>query len=191
MTETPTKPLAGAYQTSVTTEQRFSGLLAAFGINPDDPRQKRREVRYAERKARSDQYPLKYGELRCDECWLPIDGSVTLIKDYRRHTKSLCLLCSLRTPSNRGFYRRGAPIEEGRIRRRRCKQCGRIMRLIWSDADHCCDACKAKTYNESRPVTREPMLCEVCGIEFIPPRSDAKTCSNRCRQAAHRARHPR
>ncbi len=34
-----------------------------------------------------------------------------------------------------------------------------------------------------RPIAR----CEVCGKEFSPVRTDAKTCSVKCRVAKHRA----
>ena len=32
------------------------------------------------------------------------------------------------------------------------------------------------------------MTCNGCGVEFSPKRSDAKTCSTRCRVAVHRRR---
>jgi hypothetical protein len=132
--------------------------------------------------------PLPSGGLRCDECHLPIEGSVTINGLDRRPT-SLCLSCSLRVPHNHSSHRRRAPIEAGRIRRKRCAQCGRIMRLIWArGVEHCCDACKAQAYNERRRVARKSVHREVCGSDFTPPRSDARTCSNRCRQTAHRAR---
>ena len=37
-------------------------------------------------------------------------------------------------------------------------------------------------------TTRETCICATCGERFIPLRSDAKTCSSRCRQAAYHQR---
>jgi hypothetical protein len=42
--------------------------------------------------------------------------------------------------------------------------------------------------NERRRVRPTPMTCVQCGGTFTPKRADALTCSNKCRQAAHRAR---
>jgi hypothetical protein len=47
---------------------------------------------------------------------------------------------------------------------------------------------KIKKQLERRRVQHEEIKCMVCGESFISKRSDAKTCSNACRQAQHRAR---
>jgi hypothetical protein len=46
----------------------------------------------------------------------------------------------------------------------------------------------AKANEADRPATREAINCVNCGRPFLPARSDAKTCSNTCRQALHRSR---
>jgi hypothetical protein len=58
----------------------------------------------------------------------------------------------------------------------------------------CTDRCakirrdSTRTRGEAKPVEREPKACERCGERFIPPRSDARFCTVRCRVAHHRAR---
>ena len=57
---------------------------------------------------------------------------------------------------------------------------------------HCSDACRKKRAAElarRRYVPAEPQErpCAHCGKLFAPRRSDAKTCSVRCRTALHRA----
>lgn len=37
----------------------------------------------------------------------------------------------------------------------------------------------------------KPLRCEVCGDGFEAKRTDARTCSNKCRQTLHRRQHPR
>jgi hypothetical protein len=46
----------------------------------------------------------------------------------------------------------------------------------------------AKANEAERPAAREAINCANCGEPFVPTRSDAKTCSNTCRQALHRSR---
>ena len=41
---------------------------------------------------------------------------------------------------------------------------------------------------EARYLARRNRTCEHCDVKFTPPRSDARYCSSRCRQAAYRAR---
>ena len=48
-------------------------------------------------------------------------------------------------------------------------------------------AAQRKAHNERRRVTPQPKTCEVCGTTFTPARSDAKTCSAKCRMALSRA----
>jgi predicted nucleic acid-binding Zn ribbon protein len=47
---------------------------------------------------------------------------------------------------------------------------------------------RAALARERRRDARGRLVCPVCGKEFEPRRADARTCSNRCRQAAHRER---
>jgi hypothetical protein len=74
--------------------------------------------------------------------------------------------------------------------------------------DFYCDACRAewekrrqeefeqrkakqraqyKRYRQEKLARRSPQRCESCGTEFKRTRTDARYCSNACRQRAHRA----
>jgi predicted nucleic acid-binding Zn ribbon protein len=81
-------------------------------------------------------------------------------------------------------------------KRTRCRHCGRPLRIANSNppaSPTCCETCQRLDRNTRnklrRRVEHEPITCIVCEQEFIPKRSDAKTCSNKCRQALHRERH--
>jgi hypothetical protein len=83
--------------------------------------------------------------------------------------------------------------------RLRCASCGRPMRVRlkrWHPylaEQVCCSDCARKLANARartrRRVQHEQEVCEACGKSFVPKRSDAKTCSNACRQRLHRERH--
>ena len=90
------------------------------------------------------------------------------------------------------------------IERFRCKGCGRPMRVYrpirWQRQLHdtervCCDDCRRAMINtrarERRRVSHTAIKCEVCRKSFVPTRSDAHFCSNRCCQQRHRRRRPR
>jgi hypothetical protein len=47
---------------------------------------------------------------------------------------------------------------------------------------------KRRSYNTARRVKHVKQACEHCGGMFKPTRSDAKTCSPKCRQAMYQAR---
>jgi hypothetical protein len=47
---------------------------------------------------------------------------------------------------------------------------------------------RAAAAKAKRHANRSAMACASCGKIFIPARTDAKTCSNKCRQRMHRAR---
>jgi predicted nucleic acid-binding Zn ribbon protein len=51
----------------------------------------------------------------------------------------------------------------------------------------CSDVCEEETVNKRHRVRRDEIACAVCDVMFIPKWADAKTCSNRCRQAAFKA----
>jgi predicted nucleic acid-binding Zn ribbon protein len=57
---------------------------------------------------------------------------------------------------------------------------------------YCSEQCRRALISQrakaERAAKRGERPCEACGRLFIPTRADAKTCSNRCRQAAHRQR---
>jgi len=72
-----------------------------------------------------------------------------------------------------------------------CTACLRPLRLYsygfrktW-----CCERCTQVYYNRRRPkIAASPIACFACGRVFAAPRSDAKFCSDACRQRAYRAR---
>jgi hypothetical protein len=83
------------------------------------------------------------------------------------------------------------------LRRLRCLGCRRPMRLHVGSKLHlkdqvCCADCDRmrikRRDSERRRVRHDEITCEVCGDLFTQARSDAKTCSNRCRQRLHRRR---
>ena len=80
------------------------------------------------------------------------------------------------------------------IERARCRYCRRPMRTVgkFSAPRYCCDDCRRAARNESNKLRRrakhKSIACLNCGRFFVPKRSDAMTCSNKCRQARARAR---
>ena len=90
-------------------------------------------------------------------------------------------------------------IEQRTQRLRRCKGCGRVMRHFPS-ADGgllrfprvCSWACaymvKLARSKVVRRVERFLEICDGCGERFVPKRSDARTCGNRCRKRVFRER---
>ena len=48
---------------------------------------------------------------------------------------------------------------------------------------------RAEAAKAKRHANRKEIPCPSCGGLFVPVRTDAKTCSNKCRQRMHRARH--
>jgi hypothetical protein len=86
------------------------------------------------------------------------------------------------------------------VRRHRCAGCGRAMRIVlrrWKPAPLwarcCCADClhqvQLKRANVRRRVRNAPIKCSVCRKRFVPTKSTAKTCSNKCRQALFRRTH--
>jgi hypothetical protein len=52
----------------------------------------------------------------------------------------------------------------------------------------CNKAARLKRLKDSRSLSRTERACLACGHQFVPTRADAKTCSNKCRQAMFRRR---
>jgi predicted nucleic acid-binding Zn ribbon protein len=52
----------------------------------------------------------------------------------------------------------------------------------------CNKAARLKRRKDARSLARTARACLVCGQQFVPTRTDAKTCSNKCRQAVFRER---
>src|SRR5215831_8217814 len=81
----------------------------------------------------------------------------------------------------------------------RCRTCGRPVRIAPTrqqvTSPTCCDVCQERDRLSRnmvrRRVTHKHRRCAQCGELFMPKRADATTCSNRCRQAAHRERQHR
>lgn len=153
------------------------------------------------RRVRQRATPIRYSEgMRCTHCRTTAHAHV-----YRRGSIRgglrldwLCERCK----------RRLAP-EWGHWTALRCVGCGGLVRSashlvrpgqIVSCADHAADevaaaaarrrrlrAAAARRRRAERAAAIE-RTCAVCGEPFRPSRSDALTCSGRCRVAAHRAR---
>jgi hypothetical protein len=75
---------------------------------------------------------------------------------------------------------------------RPCEWCGRVFHARAHWRIYCTPACRqasaVRTYYEThRQVAPTSRTCEVCGRSFTA-RSDARTCSNACRQKAYRQR---
>jgi|SRR5215212_3004017 hypothetical protein len=71
----------------------------------------------------------------------------------------------------------------------RCLECD--MALSSARSRFCSDRCRWTFHNREgrhRSAAGREKTCEVCGKEFVAKRSDAKTCSPRCRQKARRQR---
>jgi len=90
-------------------------------------------------------------------------------------------------------------LQSEEIRRLRCLGCGRPLRVDhprrYSRGLHlseqvCCRDCARVTSNQRnrlrRRVEHAKVKCAICKKPFIQKRSDAKTCSNRCRQKMFR-----
>lgn len=75
-----------------------------------------------------------------------------------------------------------------------CEACGRPMYQVspytgWHN--FCCGDCANKIYRrnaKARQARKRKRTCPICGEEFTPLRSDAKTCSSTCRQKSYRQR---
>ena len=140
----------------------------------------------------------------CAGCFRPLSPTCSVTMERRAISGSIrrdnqvwvrvpvCLLCTL---DGIKLYRvRGGTdwYSEPRWRRARCLNCARLIRIrgYSLNAQTCCTDCKRAMKNTRnklrRRVSHEPMACVECGRSFVPKRADAKTCSNRCRQAHHR-----
>jgi hypothetical protein len=85
--------------------------------------------------------------------------------------------------------------ERGGVITQLCAHCERpmISRLQLSQLRRtfCSESCRQTYHNGLRKEKRAEerrKVCEVCGEEFIATRRDAKTCSDACKQKAHRQR---
>jgi predicted nucleic acid-binding Zn ribbon protein len=79
------------------------------------------------------------------------------------------------------------PVTDADTSDKHCLQCGMV--LLGDRSKFCSDECRWTYHNRLRHDRGEPdrqKVCEVCGTEFTATRSDAKTCSPRCRQRLRR-----
>jgi len=133
----------------------------------------------------------------CGECfdWIPPDASVMVTSVSKEHVWELtgrwmhkqvviCLDCARKS------------FTYDLAEQYQCQGCGRELRQ-WQGrlTSRCCEACShlAKLAHQklTRRVHHDERRCECCGELFIPTRTDAVTCSSRCRQALYRSRkHP-
>jgi hypothetical protein len=140
----------------------------------------------------------------CANCFRPLSptDSVTLLwHQFRRESLKIrvpiCLICTLNVEPVSEHTSR--PYYAWNWRRMRCLGCGQPMRIDASvrfgpPRTCCADCARTAEYranNLRRRVTREPKTCPECGNQFTPKRSDAVTCSDRCRQARHYRAHSR
>lgn len=77
------------------------------------------------------------------------------------------------------------------VRKIICKGCGREFYTQIATKKYCLySLCGNRGYQKEltqrRHEARKDMVCPVCGKTFTPKRSDAKYCSNACRQKAYR-----
>jgi hypothetical protein len=133
----------------------------------------------------------------------PLGRLIKAWTETRFHRVPICILRSLVTYHHRWRWRGPTcALEEHRIdapvRRFRCEGCDRPMRVMtlwgrmrWVETRTCCTDCERtvryRRNNQRRRIKPQTMTCSECG-EAFEARAGALTCSNRCRQAAHRKR---
>jgi hypothetical protein len=142
------------------------------------------------------------------------NGIGQFLQPYDRYLSvPICLSCWLRHlqrpwwgEKNFRGTRQNAPLDRAepvefpyKLRRRRCEACARPLRVVTKIGGYlplrdrwCCETCFDRALlnraNERRRVRHGQRPCMVCGTPFIPKKSTAKTCSNRCRQRLFRQR---
>ena len=77
------------------------------------------------------------------------------------------------------------------VRKIYCKGCGRVFYTQIETKKYCLySLCGNRGYQKElkwrRAQERKDRTCQTCGNTFTPKRSDAKFCSNACRQKAYR-----
>lgn len=142
-------------------------------------------------------------ERHCAACQAPLaDQTVYFAGGYYRDP--LCATCALEAGYQHYvtyLFRRGelltkdewqAQYASGKLLPGRpCEVCGH--EIAWLHPRNtsirvCSHDCAAERLNRRRRVEHEPRVCSVCDDTFTPTRSDAVTCSDRCRQRLRRAR---
>ena len=117
----------------------------------------------------------------CRDCGREISGTVFAFGDSQ---VACCAACVASRPP---FGERIARLEPSP-----CAACGRPV--VWLGGDRrrrhvvCSPACRRALRNLLRRVRHEPRVCVACYHRFTPSRTDARHCSDACRQRAYRRR---
>ncbi len=79
------------------------------------------------------------------------------------------------------------------VLKKRCAGCGEIFYTqarsrLYCDLAACARLAINRRNKERRLAQRENTMCLCCGKLFTPKRTDAKYCSNACRQKGYRCR---
>ena len=76
------------------------------------------------------------------------------------------------------------------VRKHACLEFGQEYYTICNFRKYCsdawCAAAKEKRIGERKQAHRSEHICKVCGKAFSSKRTDARYCSNACRQKAYR-----
>jgi len=128
--------------------------------------------------------------ITCSKCGQEIDGAVYFHRRWYAYMYDLredprCQACAERMDWSPRNLVDGLPVTLP------CEVCGRAVAWMYRPPRRvfvCSDACERERINARRRVRHRPRACESCGESFIPTRSDAATCSDRCRQRLHRSR---
>jgi hypothetical protein len=137
----------------------------------------------------------KVPRVTCSRCQRTLKPDESMIWQwlpswYHRRSVEVCLRCH-RKEHKSEHASRLAEAEQ-----RPCETCARMMYLDGYHRFHarrpltCSYQCnyrrKLKHQLERKQVEHEPMPCARCGEMFTPTRSDANTCSSKCRQKLYR-----
>lgn len=144
----------------------------------------------------------------CAECGAEFDIDYRRIilgtDDKVRHQTCTCAVCRLGLSTDETVFvlQRGtfahlgcvydmdqAPDEAAALVDALAWQCDQCRRRMFTDSrpvKYCTAECANEAHNESRRALPTTLECSECGDTFRPARSDAATCSPRCRQRRRR-----
>jgi hypothetical protein len=123
----------------------------------------------------------------CGKCGTTLDGEIYRVSVYGQF-QPMCRDCAPRWMVNRyGKPARVIPRQD--VYEWPCASCGRPVVFSMSDRQYrqrvyCSNRCR-RTYRREETEPHQK-TCAVCGTGFTAKRSDAKTCSAKCRQRLHR-----
>ena len=133
---------------------------------------------------------------KCGEAIGPMTHNFEIyrVREYERFIP-MCVKCAPEwMVSRRGTPMRIIPGQE--VYEWKCAGCGREVVFSMSESQYrrriyCSEECKRTWKSKgSKRARTNPVkkTCEACGTQFEAKRSDAKTCSPKCRQRAYRQR---